>query len=62
METMYAQCLHVGVRHCLPVYYEQLTLHPELWMKRILEFLELPWNDTVLHHEDYIGKEISLSK
>lgn len=62
METMYAQCLHVGARHCLPVYYEQLILHPELWMKRILDFLDLPWNDTVLHHEDYIGKEISLSK
>ncbi|CAC5388463.1 TPST [Mytilus coruscus] len=62
MESMYAQCLHVGARHCLPVYYEQLTLHPELWMKRILRFLEIPWNDTVLHHEDYIGKEISLSK
>lgn len=62
METMYAQCLHIGAKSCLPVYYEQLTLHPELWMKRITEFLDLPWNDTVLHHEDFIGKEISLSK
>ncbi|XP_060086011.1 protein-tyrosine sulfotransferase 1-like [Ylistrum balloti] len=64
MESMYAQCLHVGSGHCMPVYYEQLSLHPELWMKRILEFLDLPWNNSVLHHEDFVGKPggISLSK
>jgi hypothetical protein len=31
-------------------------------MKRILEFLELNWNSSVLHHEMFIGKDISLSK
>ena len=64
MEAMYAQCLHVGADRCMPLYYEQLVLHPELWMKRICDFLELPWNSSVLHHEDYVGKPggISLSK
>lgn len=64
MESMYAQCLHVGHQYCMPVYYEQLVLHPELWMKRILEFLDIPWNSSVLHHQDYVGKAggISLSK
>ena len=34
------------------------------WMKRILEFLELPWTEDVLHHEKQINKPngISLSK
>lgn len=56
MEVMYSQCLRVGPVRCMPVYYEQLALHPDLWMHRILDFLDLPWNSSVLHHEDYIGK------
>ncbi|PIO56918.1 hypothetical protein TELCIR_21681, partial [Teladorsagia circumcincta] len=55
------QCTNVGSK-CLRVYYEQLVLHPEPQMRRILEFLGLPWNATVLHHEQFIGKAISLSK
>ncbi|XP_076435223.1 protein-tyrosine sulfotransferase 1-like [Babylonia areolata] len=61
METMHAQCLKVGPARCLHVYYEQLVLHPREWMSKILSFLDLPWNDTVLHHEDFIGNQISLS-
>ncbi|VDN25209.1 unnamed protein product [Cylicostephanus goldi] len=30
-------------------------------MRRILDFLEIPWNDSVLHHERFIGKDVSLS-
>ncbi|KAH9524266.1 Protein-tyrosine sulfotransferase 2 [Bulinus truncatus] len=64
LETMYAQCLHVGPSKCMPVYYEQLALHPREWMERILGFLKIPWNESVLHHEDYVGKPggIALSK
>ena len=64
METMVNQCLHVGPKRCLPVYYEQLVMHPEKWMQRITDFLGIPWSDAVLHHEDFIGKVggISLSK
>ena len=64
MEVMYSQCLRVGADKCMPVYYEQLVLQPELWMKRISKFLKIPWNESVLHHEDYIGKPggISVSK
>ncbi|PAV79484.1 hypothetical protein WR25_09237 [Diploscapter pachys] len=61
ISTMYNQCQAVGDR-CLQVYYEQLVLHPEPQMRRILDFLELPWNNSVLHHEELIGKDISLSK
>ncbi|CAG0881176.1 unnamed protein product [Darwinula stevensoni] len=64
VETMYDQCRQLGSHRCLPVYYEQLVLHPKAQMKRILEFLEIPWNDSVLHHEEHINKPggVSLSK
>jgi protein-tyrosine sulfotransferase len=44
------------------MYYEQLVLHPEAQMRELLAFLDLPWNSSVLHHSELIGKEISLSK
>lgn len=64
LENMYAQCLQVGPHRCMPVYYEQLALHPKEWMVRILNFLDLPWNDSVLHHEDFVGKPggVAISK
>lgn len=62
IEHMYAQCIEVGEASCLPVYYEQLVLHPEKTMKHILSFLNITWNEAVIHHEKYIGDEISLSK
>lgn len=64
IQHMYEQCLGVGSSHCLPVYYEQLVLHPREEMKKILDFLDIPWNNIVLHHEQAIGKDggISLSK
>lgn len=64
IETMYVQCLRVGPTRCLPVYYEQLVLHPQEMMRHILEFLDIPWNDAVLHHNEFINKPggISLSR
>jgi hypothetical protein len=49
---------------CFQVYYEQLVLHPEQVMKKILNFLDIPWNESVLHHEQYINKQngVALSK
>ena len=64
MTAMYSECLQVGSESCMPVYYEQLVLQPEVWMKRVVNFLGISWNESVLHHEDYIGKEggISMTK
>uniref|UniRef100_A0A3Q2HR92 Protein-tyrosine sulfotransferase n=1 Tax=Equus caballus TaxID=9796 RepID=A0A3Q2HR92_HORSE len=64
IEVMYAQCMEVGKDKCLPVYYEQLVLHPRRSLKLILDFLGIAWSDAVLHHEDLIGKPggVSLSK
>ena len=55
IEHMYAQCIDVGPETCMPVYYEQLVLHPEENMRSILKFLNIPFDDAVLHHEQYIG-------
>lgn len=62
VEAMNEQCKKIGPSRCLRVPYEQLVLHPRSWMERVLKFLELPWNETVLHHQDYINNGISLSK
>ena len=61
VENMYNQCVMVGSRRCLSVYYEQLVLHPEVEMKKILKFLNVEWSDAVLHHEDYFGSKIKIS-
>ena len=64
IKTMNEQCKNLGPKNCLPVIYEKMVLHPEQWMRKILNFLELPWDDAVLHHEQQINKKggISLSK
>lgn len=62
--SMYAECKTLGPKVCHPVYYEELVLHPEQTLRRILNFLKLPWNETVLHHEKFINQPdgIALSK
>jgi len=64
ISAMNDQCVELGSDHCLPVYYEQLVLHPRKWLTKILKFLELDWTENVMHHEKQINKEhgISLSK
>lgn len=62
--SMYEQCKNLGPQVCLPVYYEELVLHPEKTLRDLLKFLDLPWSDTVLHHEKYVNQPdgIELSK
>ncbi|KAK0425726.1 hypothetical protein QR680_009346 [Steinernema hermaphroditum] len=62
ISIMHDQCLEVGPTRCLMVHYEELVLHPESQMRRLLKFLDIKWDDKVLHHEDLVGKDIRLSK
>ncbi|XP_023328323.1 protein-tyrosine sulfotransferase [Eurytemora carolleeae] len=55
--NMDKQCQEIGPERCMVVYYEQLVLHPERWMTIILDFLDLPWDSSVLHHQDFINKK-----
>ncbi|XP_017786329.1 PREDICTED: protein-tyrosine sulfotransferase, partial [Nicrophorus vespilloides] len=61
-EAMNLQCRELGSSKCLRVPYEQLVLHPREWMEKVLKFVDVPWNESVLHHQDFINKGISLSK
>jgi len=56
VQNMNEQCNKIGSQRCMIVYYEQLVLHPKRWMTLILDFLDLPWEESVLHHEEKINK------
>ena len=62
--TMFGQCQQLGSEKCMMVHYEKLVLFPEEMTRKILEFLDIPWSDNVLHHEDFVNKTdgIKLSK
>ncbi|CAG9805094.1 unnamed protein product [Chironomus riparius] len=64
IKTMFVQCELLGDDKCMIVHYEKLVLQPKETMNSILDFLNLPWNENVLHHEDFINKShgIALSK
>lgn len=64
VELMYQQCKALGATRCLLVRYEALVLRPQETMRAVLEFLDLPWADNVLHHERYINQPngVALSK
>lgn len=53
--VMHRECQALGAR-CLAVQYERLVLRPRETLARVLQFLELPWSERVLHHERYIGR------
>lgn len=63
IKSMFVQCELLGER-CMMVHYEKLVLFPEEMVKKITKFLDLPWSDNMLHHEDFVNKTdgIKLSK
>ncbi|XP_073686149.1 protein-tyrosine sulfotransferase 2 isoform X1 [Garra rufa] len=64
IEAMLSQCLVVGRGRCMTVRYEDLVLQPRATMQRVLHFLNSPWHEGVLHHEEAIGQPggVSLSR
>ena len=55
VREMNVQCEALKAR-CLRIPYEHLVLFPVDSMKLVLEFVDVPWNDAVIHHESKIGK------
>ena len=47
---------------CMPVHYELLVQEPEKWMRRVYNYIGLPFNPDVLHHQNFIKKRIRLSR
>ena len=35
----------------MPVFYEKLVLQPSAYVRKILDFLDIPFNESVLHHQ-----------
>ncbi|XP_051541112.1 protein-tyrosine sulfotransferase 2-like [Myxocyprinus asiaticus] len=64
IEVMLSQCMMVGHHRCMTVRYEDLVLQPRATMKSVLRFLNTPWHEAVLHHEETIGQlgGVSLSR
>ena len=62
VKIMYTQCVQVGANICMPIYYEELVLRPDRVVKRLFKFLNIPFNNAVLHHENYVGDKVLLSK
>ncbi|XP_076842743.1 protein-tyrosine sulfotransferase 2 isoform X2 [Brachyhypopomus gauderio] len=64
IEAMLFQCTVVGAKRCLTVHYENLVLQPRTTMVKVLQFLDVPWHEGVLHHEEAIGQPggVSLSR
>jgi len=58
---MWEQCKALGPQYCMPVHYEHLVLEKEVVLRAIAKFLNLEWNDALVHHEEHIGSDISLS-
>lgn len=55
------QCNKIGREYCLLVKYEDLVLHPENTLKRVMLFLNEAWDEKLLKHYDYVDK-IKISK
>ena len=56
IREMNAQCEALGQARCLRIPYEHLVLFPSDSMKIVLKFIDVTWNDAVIHHETEIGK------
>lgn len=61
MEDMYNQCILLGRERCLPIYYEQLVLQPKNMLKKIFKFIDIDWNDNILHDKLYQDGKIKLT-
>ena len=55
-------CSSMGNKFCQMIKYENLVTHPESIIRNLIEnFLGIKWVDGLLHHEQYLGKNIFFS-
>ncbi|CAH8528616.1 unnamed protein product [Schistosoma intercalatum] len=54
-------CAVIGPKRCTTIKYESLVLRPREVLGELFEFLELPWDPIVLHHQTAMSQS-SLSK
>lgn len=58
---MLRECQEVGSKRCLSIRYERLVMNPENESKKLFEFLEIPWDASVLRHETMISQLTNLN-
>lgn len=58
----YRLCLNAGSNYCKIVRYENLVTKPRETIEEIANFLDLEWTEKFLKHQDYLRKDIKLSK
>lgn len=49
-------CESMGERQCYRLKYEQLVDEPEPFLRELVEFLDLPWTDNLLHHDKFLAQ------
>ena len=54
-----AQRQGAKVEHYLELRYETLVSEPEATLRQICEFIELPWDDAILHHHERSEQRLS---
>ncbi|CAH8482766.1 unnamed protein product [Schistosoma turkestanicum] len=55
-------CKYIGRNRCMTVRYECLVLNPKREIQKILDFLDLPWDDRLLNHEKFVNNTSMLNK
>ncbi|GAA48834.1 Protein-tyrosine sulfotransferase 1 [Clonorchis sinensis] len=54
-------CQSVGPKRCLIVRYELLILNPERELRLVTNFLDIPWDPVMLHHEEFLKNRPSIN-
>ncbi|OON20519.1 hypothetical protein X801_03600, partial [Opisthorchis viverrini] len=49
-------CQNVGRQRCYTIFYEKLVISAEKELRKLLAFLEVPWDPIVLRHETILDK------
>uniref|UniRef100_A0A0K0E6T3 Protein-tyrosine sulfotransferase n=2 Tax=Strongyloides stercoralis TaxID=6248 RepID=A0A0K0E6T3_STRER len=62
IDQMVLECTYLGKYSCLMVHYERLVIYPREELIRIVQFLDISWEENLLHHEEFIGSEVKLVK
>ena len=56
------ECDQLGAGVCLLVKYESLVQNVNKTLRQIVHFLNVPWTDDLLKHEQFVGGRIAVSK
>jgi protein-tyrosine sulfotransferase len=62
VEIMFKECLKLGSKQCVHVFYEELVLNSLREIKKILKFLDVRWDEAILNVLKDKEENIDLSK